>query len=299
MHANLQDKLSSRPQHSCPDIGLKEDPATFSAFPSQQNACHHVRPVQVPNIPHQRTYCLQSAHLHCPIFEAQPGVRMPREIQHKTHRLSRKTRNLLVVGGIIATLLILVFIWNFIGRPWFSIPGEVILPTLTQPAAAPQETLLVTVTVDQFTQTPSPTLALLTPTDPPPTSTQEDPILALETPIGGEIQFIIHRVKEGETLQMFADQYNTTVEAITAINYDLIVPLWAHWLVIIPVNITEVNDLPAFEAHQVAEEGIRVRELAEQLSASLEDMMRYNNIDANHTLHAGEWLLIPRERLQP
>jgi LysM repeat protein len=298
MPVNLKDNSMSRPQNSCPDIGLKEDSATFSAFPSQMNACHHVRPVQVPKIPHQRTYCLQSAHIHCPIFEAQPGGRMPKEFK-KTRRLSKKTWKLLICGGVITMLLFVVLVWLFIGRPWFSIPDEEISPTQTQPAAAPLETWLVTVAVDLFTQTPSPTQAPPTPTNIPPTSTQEDPILALETPIGGEIQFIIHRVKEGETLQIFADQYNTTVAAITAINYDLIVPLWINWLVVIPLNITDVSNLPAFEAYQVEEEGVSVQALAEQLSVSLEDMMRYNNLDANHALHEGEWLLIPRERFQP
>ncbi|MEA3325750.1 MAG: LysM domain-containing protein [Chloroflexota bacterium] len=146
-----------------------------------------------------------------------------------------------------------------------------------------------------------------TQTDPPPsptkqlTSTPTDvkPVLTLDIPIGSEYQFIIHRVKEGESLQIFADLYNTSVEAIRAVNYDLIAPLWIDWLVIIPVNTTDVEDIPTFEPYQVESDQITISELSKQLSTQLEDLLLYNNLDSEHVLYQGEWLLIPRERSEP
>ncbi len=53
-----------------------------------------------------------------------------------------------------------------------------------------------------------------------------------------------HRVAEGESLQVFANLYNTSVEAIRNVNYDLIAPLWIDWLVVIPMNTMDVSGIP-------------------------------------------------------
>ncbi|MDF1519289.1 MAG: hypothetical protein P1P73_02270 [Brevefilum sp.] len=100
-------------------------------------------------------------------------------------------------------------------------------------------------------------------------------------------------------MQLFADQYVTIVESISAINYRIITPLWVDWLVIIPVNMIDVSGLPAFEAYQILEDGITAKDLAEKFALSLEDFYFYNNIDLNHELHQGDWVLLPRERVQP
>jgi hypothetical protein len=147
--------------------------------------------------------------------------------------------------------------------------------------------------------TPSLTEPLATDTQVPPTPTARIVILTLDTPIGGDQKFIIHRVAEGETLQIFANKYHTSVEAIKDINFDLIIPLWTDWLVVIPENITDVSKLPLFEAHQVEEEYIKIQDLAIKLSASLEEMIYYNNIEENYLLRKGDWLLVPREKPQP
>ncbi len=288
----------SQSQTSCPNIGLKEDPATFSAFPSQMNACHRVRPVHVPKISHQRTYCLQAVHINCPVYKDPSPSRMPKEIQYKTRWLAKRAR-LLILGGVI--LAIIVMLITLLSTGWLTIPAGLIdgTPTFTQSTPNPDVETPVVITTRPIDQSPSPTQTQALPTLPSPTITKVDPILALETPIGGEIQFIIHRVAEGETLQIFADQYNTTVDAITAVNHNLIVPLWTHWLVVIPLDLTDVSDLPAFEPYQVEVEGILLRDLAEEVSASLDDMIYYNAVEADHILHHGEWLLIPREKSQP
>lgn len=223
---------------------------------------------------------------------------MPKEIQHKTKGLSKKARILIIGGFIIAVIVTLIVLFS---TGWLTIPAGFIegSPTLTQSTPNPVATTPAVFTTSPIIQTLSPTQTPALPTPPSPTVTKEDPVLALETPIGDEVKFIIHRVEEGETLGIFADQYNTTVDAITAINHDLIVPLWAQWLVVIPLDITDVSALPAFEPYQVEVEGILLREMAEEVSASLEDMVYYNAVDADHVLHKGEWLLIPREKPQP
>jgi hypothetical protein len=129
--------------------------------------------------------------------------------------------------------------------------------------------------------------------------THEIPVLAFGSPIGSEIQFVIHRVGEGETLQMFADHYNTCVEAIKAVNYDLISPLWVDWLVIIPINLTDVSNLPPFEACLIEEEDISIEEIAIILDVLPKDICFINGFDPDHILQKGEWVHVPRSINQP
>jgi hypothetical protein len=294
MQGNFSDHHPKKPQNTCPELGLGDDPDTFSAFPSLLNVCYHVKPITTPIITHQRSFCLSENHVHCPLYASTHGVKMPKEMALNTHRLSKRNR-LLLIG--VATLILLVtttVILRF-SAAWPNQPNQEPAPLTTGQALVPLISTPVAETDEARTSTPQVTETPQTETQAPSTPTKEDPLLALDTPIGGEIQFIIHRVSEGETLQIFADQYNTTVEAITAVNHNLIVPLWTNWIVIIPYNFTDVSGLPLFAAHQVEEEFIPLPELAQQLSTSLTDMMFYNNLDAEHILHKGEWLLVPQE----
>ena len=121
-----------------------------------------------------------------------------------------------------------------------------------------------------------------------------DPVLALDTPIGRDQKFIIHRVIEGESLQYLADRYNTSPQAIMTVNDDIISPLWVGWIVVIPMNTTDVDGLPSFSAYQIDNEGITLERIAAQLDVSAEQLSLYNYIEEEHILHKGEWLIIPR-----
>lgn len=298
MRNDNPDHLKFQNQNSCPKLGLKEDPDSYSAFPLNINACYQVRPVDIPNLSHQRSYCLTSAYLHCPVYESAPGGKMPKEISLKKETLSKDILFLLSGIGVLLVIIILFFSFRS-GRPRFFAIDELSTPSPTtsvSPTITPAQPIDTATTVPI---TPSLTELLATDTRVPPTPTAIIVILTLDTPIGGDQNFIIHRVAEGETLQIFADKYHTSVEAIKAINFDLIIPLWTDWLVIIPVNVIDVSKLPLFEAHQVEEEYIKIQDLSTKLSASLEEMIHYNNIEENYLLRKGDWLLVPREKPQP
>jgi hypothetical protein len=65
--------------------------------------------------------------------------------------------------------------------------------------------------------------------------------------------------------------------------------------VVIPVNTNDRSEVPPFLVHQIEEEGITVTLVAEKFSVQKEKLAYYNNIDTEHILHQGEWLLIPQE----
>ena len=298
MRNDNADHLNLQNQNSCPKLGLKEDPDSYSAFPLKINACYHVRPVDTPNLSHQRSYCLTSAYLHCPIYESAPGSKMPKEISLKKETLSKDKLFLLTGIGILLVVIILFFSFRS-GIPRLFTIDEQSTPSPTASVSPTITPVQPSETATTLPITPSLTEPLATDTQVPPTPTARIVILTLDTPIGGDQKFIIHRVAEGETLQIFANKYHTSVEAIKDINFDLIIPLWTDWLVVIPENITAVSKLPLFEAHQVEEEYIKIQDLAIKLSASLEEMIYYNNIEENYLLRKGDWLLVPREKPQP
>jgi hypothetical protein len=121
----------------------------------------------------------------------------------------------------------------------------------------------------------------------------------LDQPIGSDYKFVIHRILEGESLNQYASKYNTSIEAILTINYDLRTPVWVDEVVIIPVGFTNVSELPAFEAYEVPRANMSLKVLALSFGVSLKDLRYYNAIDMDESLQVGDWLLIPHPRQKP
>ncbi len=308
MIENGKPKISEPLEESCPHLALFDDPETFSAYPSKWNACYHSKPVSIPKLRHQRDFCLDENHVSCLLYLTSKEIKMPKEMQIKSSGLSRMAKSnlriLIWCAIILLTVLAVVF-----GSRWFSNPfimePEVSTPTdelsvlVTDHVIVQNEALeilpIYTPTAE-IQNTPTATLPNPTPTA---TITPTTPPLALETPIGLENQFVIHRVIEGESLLLYANWYRTSPEAIQALNPDLSYPIQVDDLVIIPIGITDVTALPQFEPYQVLDEGISVQELADQIDVSVSDLCFYNNIDENQTLHSGDWIIVPFQTTNP
>ena len=183
MQANSKDQQKIERHLTCPNLGLRDDPATISAFPSQINACYHVEPFATPKLSHQHAYCLHSNHTICPVFKAPAGGKMPKEIIHETRGLAKKTRHQLI--GVGALLIVAIVIL------WLSFGDQAVFPAIEESSPTATERVFTPVTNPQMTATqklpqptPSPTALSPTVTVPPATPTEEDPILALEPPSG-------------------------------------------------------------------------------------------------------------------
>ncbi|MGA2489973.1 MAG: LysM peptidoglycan-binding domain-containing protein [Anaerolineales bacterium] len=140
--------------------------------------------------------------------------------------------------------------------------------------------------------------ATLLPPSPSPTRTvvTSTPTLnsfhTLETPIGSEYQFIIHRILDGESLDSISNKYGTTPKALRLVNYDLPIPLLTNSLIIIPVNKTDVSGLPVFEAY-IVKGDVSVEDLAKQLLVDPAVLEYYNALKVGQVLTADEWVLVP------
>jgi hypothetical protein len=281
----------------CPHLGLKHDPTTSFSYPSKGHVCFHAERKPTPELDFQRTTCLTAQHINCPVYKSPPGVRLPENIRQPRDQIKFQAKFILwalliIILGLGAYLSI-----KYRGQLLSQIEGFVV-PAWQQTQQALPPTLPPTATVEWIpTETQQPTA---TPTSTPeptasPTVTRGPAVLALGTPIGGDIQFIIHRVIEGESLGQYASRYNTTEAAIRAVNFDMPSVLFIDWILVIPIDITDTTGLPAFQPIQMQEGGISVEAFANQLGVDVEDISLYNNLYPDRILQSGEWILVPRE----
>jgi LysM repeat protein len=193
------------------------------------------------------------------------------------------------------TILALIALWWF----WNDIvgaPAPVSAPTHTSVSVNSQATIPPTRTdipVLLPTNPPTPTPALVTPS--PQLTLTLTPGPDLDTTIGPASPFLIHRVKEGDTLFYIAETFNSSVEAILAANDLEGLPLWVDKLLVIPVGDVNVGDLPVFDVYQVPPEGTTVIQVAELFHSDPEAIRVYNNLGEGEDLPSGRWLIVPYE----
>ena len=269
----------------CPYLGQRSDPGTALSYPSVLNRCYHTKPVVAINLGHQEEFCLTTNYPNCKEYAREPDAAPPIALHGSSESRSRKRPgNKKWVLGIVLLGLGLIVAWQFITR------GEGFDQFFGGPTG-------ITESTETSTESTSTFLSPTTTSTPTPTPTFVDtaisrPPLGLEIPRGIEHQFVIHRVLQGESLNLISNHYGTTVEAIQHVNYYFPIPLWVDSLIIIPVNQTDVSGIPAFEAYRV-EKDIPAEELAQQLMVDPAVLKYYNDLKDGQVLTADEWVLVP------
>ena len=302
---NNEPNLDSKNENQgmmCPHIGLKDDPATSLGYPSAWNYCHRAKPIAVAGLDHQRTYCLSAAHANCLLFLKPEGSPMPAELQSQDVRLVHRNRALwrTVSALVVLAVLVAVVVWQGIARGFFFLPSQpgesTSTPTLTELPASPSKAILTMTPTSDATPTGSGLTPIPTKTSIPTSTTQPVLNLALETPLGLNKEFIIHRMVEGESQELLARKYDTTVALIQAVNYYLPSPLLVNWTVIIPVGRIDLQGVPAFQPYMVVA-GMTVDEFAQSISVDVSILSYFNGLTATYRLSPGDWLLVPREKI--
>ena len=275
----------------CPFLGFCDDRDTALSYPSKFNCCYKSKPVIPVSFIHQRTACLNKNYSNCPVYQSESIIPLPKEIAGKFPKteISKFWLTLVIVIfvvliGVMASILLGAF--NLSGVPVFiknasltSTPASVILPSETITATSPTST---------FTQTLSPT----------GTDTPVVPAVIalhfLETPFGENPTLVFHRVLEGESFILLANTYNTSIDAIQAVNYGVENTLFADRVIVIPVNTTDVSALPAFAVFEATEHYLLIETVAMGLNVNIVELCKYNYLPEGYVLTKGEWLLIPR-----
>ena len=82
----------------CPYLGISQDPQTTLFFPSEQNVCHHSKPLASPNLEHQQAFCLKGRqHILCPVFTRNVIAPLPMDIRLPIKKLPFKRRTVLLI----------------------------------------------------------------------------------------------------------------------------------------------------------------------------------------------------------
>ena len=232
---------------------------------------------------------------------------MPRNIRHRGNIIPFQ-KGFLIKIVLAAVLLSVIFLAVRYNQLWLPTFNDFLTPSWQKTQQSPSYsipptktvTLTPTATVEPTpTQTPTSTM---TPTSQPtaiPTITIEPPTLALDTPIGKSNQFLLHRAAPGESPGQYATKYNTTVEAIWAVNYGMYPVLYENRVIVIPLDLEDATGLPAFEPYEIKDAGLTPDSLAEMLTVAADELRFYNGIPADYTFSPGEWVLVPREPNQP
>lgn len=300
----------------CPSLGLLDDAETPLAFPSLSNYCHNSRPIASPALKYQAGFCLCEKYSECPVFLNQKTKPLPRHIRAPRTIKQRSSFRKKILAGLIALGVVALLGLGISSQGLFaaeigmetqtpfatasSTATAADLPSLTMTESPPPlPTITYTATVhtlsDFATDTPTQTPTLYRTATPTNTPTMLDIVF------GTDFKFVIHKVAGSETLEQYAEKYNTSVEAIIGVNYKLRHPVWADALVVIPVDFTDFSKLPSFVVYQVSlkDRGLSVENMAKFLRVNPLDLKYYNGWGDGDRPIVGAYLLVPRPRPMP
>ena len=291
----ISKSLINQPEGNCPYLGFIDDIHTRMAFPAEQNVCHKCKPLTPPKASHQREFCLSTRFSECPVFPTEQAKPLPKELSFYDSSTLGRSRKVSIPSFIAGSvLLIIIAIWLIKFPPWAPERLSDIgtnTPTIENFLVDYTRTVLITTS----TPTVEPTATQLPPTQ---TSTPVLPHL-VETPFGLENKLVVHQVLTGENLTMLAATYNTSVEAIQAINVITDKFMRVNSLLVIPVNQTDVAAYPQFQAVLITEEDTTFEELATQYAVELSLLSQVNLLPEDYAFQIGEWVLIPSKSTTP
>jgi len=271
----------------CPYIGFIDDRETALAYPAEHNCCYHAEPVTPVNLEKQREYCLSSRYSACPVYMRETIQKLPLGWTGKKLPRIQKVKPwmMLVLAVVVVGLVLLVsfLVGAFEKQP--TPPAQYTrYPTVTSMVASTEPAVVVFPT-ETATQEP-------VPTEPPLPTTEVIPHM-LETPFRDNPQLLVHQIEQGEGFIMLAERYATSVEAIKAINYALPETLLYNQIIVIPLNTTDVTNLPPFSAYQEQTGGVTIEELADRMQIDPLSLRVYNDLPEGYVVSQSEWLLIP------
>jgi hypothetical protein len=294
--------MTGQPAQVCPHLGLLEDQATHMGFPAYENHCLHAKPSKAPSFTHQQAYCLD-AYQQCPLYLGRGAAPMPVEIS------APEAGSGAVLKIILASLVLLIVA----GVVWLGWSGRMKFPGAFWAVPAPESLTLtppLPLASTSPTLTPAPVTETATvslpasPTPALPAAPTATPSLRLhrfeviKIPPGSQQGYLPHLVLEGEALDLLADRYKTTVQAILAVNYKLSPPVWVDYPLVIPVGAKEATGLPALEVYVVDETtaALTAEALAGRLGVEAADLEVYNLCSADDQFQLGDVLLVPSVR---
>lgn len=283
--------ISAAPRDAaCPLLASLRDATTFYAYPSAANGCGRFEPPAALPGSYQSRFCLSARHTECPLVSPSWSGAFPPELRAAAERewggpgaRSRRRWALLV-------LLAVVLLGTVAATGWFLSGSSPSAPAAPPPA---EPTEAASGTPPPSPSPPPSATPTLEPSDTPAGPFTPTPGPELETPVGAGQTYLIHSIRDGESLSFLAQTYGSSVQALQAANALGDQPLWIGQLVVIPVGISDPAGVPRFAVVQVLEPGEALSDLAARYGADPENIRRYNALGEDPWLPPGRWLIVP------
>ncbi|MBW8012039.1 MAG: LysM peptidoglycan-binding domain-containing protein [Chloroflexi bacterium] len=288
---------------SCPYLGFIDDPGSCTTYPIEGHLCHRVKKPTHVRRSYQAKVCLTKEFGKCPVYQDDWKGNLPADIRARKAPNGKQSCSfpaIIIIGAIIILLLVLLgeqlsglasFIMN---RETMTLPvvtnsTGIFSPTerpTMGPYTPPANGTDPIVTSENITPIPSQTATSTTESEPSPGP-------AVMTPFGPNEQYLLHRVRSGESLTLISGLYQTTIDVIVAQNF--IVPgstLWPGEILVIFPGRMDSDGLPRFRVLFLEEE-VLISEFAAEQSASEEDLRFYNSLGPGEIIPARRWIIIP------
>lgn len=279
---------------ACPHLGLIHDAASHMNFPSLSNQCLKCKKPGSPNFDHQQNYCLSKNYVDCVLAQSDRKIPMPIAIGVSAPSPYRLFWFISIPALLILVAVLILYrspAWTGNGYGASALAPAVGLSTPITLLASPTDRKMVSETASlpaAVGSTPLPSQIAMPFVSP-------HGFEVTKIPSGSDQVYLIHIVAQGETLDVIAANYATTVQAIIAVNYELTPPVWVDYPIVIPLDTTDVAGLPSFTVYIVEEyEIISSKELAEILAMDAADLEFYNVCSADCQFAQGDVLLVPQ-----
>lgn len=279
---------------ACPHLGLIHDAASHMNFPSLSNQCLKCKKPGSPNFDHQQNYCLSKNYVDCVLAQSDRKIPMPIAIGVSVPSSYRLFWFISIPAILILAVVFILYrspAWIGNGYGASALAPATGLSTPITLLASPTDRKVVSETASLSAtvgSTPLPSQISMPFVSP-------HGFEVTKIPSGSDQVYLIHIVAQGETLDVIAANYATTVQAIIAVNYELTPPVWVDYPIVIPLDTTDVAGLPSFTVYIVEEyETISSKELAEILAVDAADLEFYNVCSANCQFARGDVLLVPQ-----
>jgi len=119
-----------------------------------------------------------------------------------------------------------------------------------------------------------------------------------DVPFGPGNKLLIHQVGGGDSLNRYEIIYHTSVRAIEGVNLPFRIPVPRDTILVIPLDTTEVGDLPLFEPVLVSMRNTAIQTMAFKVRA---DLLAFEEYNASTRAAGFHWLGggSPREACAP
>ena len=279
----------------CPNLCIADDPETQLTSPDIHNACFRADPPHRVSLRQQVKVCLTQEFGECPIVQAETPGPLPRALQGNPRRvfLNGSWRQIVLLILSLAALLVLAcFAIRFTSKPHllpaFCTP---VVPAVVLPEATETATDLPQPTAVRPSRTPEPEASPTPAAAETAAVGQTTPGPALETPFGQDRAYLVHMTVEGETLDLLAARYDTSVAVLQAVNLP---PgqqgIWANLPVVVLPWQKDAAGLERMQAVWVAEK-ISVADLAAQYGVEEADFRQENGL-LDDWVTGGRWVVM-------